>query len=67
MARPGLGRHAYRREPHRLEVPEGGRALSLFFTGAKEREWGFHCPNGWRHWQDFTGGANGEIVGRGCE
>ena len=53
--------------PHRLEIPDGERAVSLFFTGAKEREWGFLCPQGWRHWQDFTGGAYGETVGRGCE
>lgn len=54
-------------QPHRLEVPDGGRAVTLFFTGAKTREWGFHCPQGWRHWQDFTGGAHGETVGLGCE
>lgn len=54
-------------QPHRLEIPEGERAVTLFFTGPKEREWGFHCPRGWRRWQDFCGGTNGEVVGRGCE
>lgn len=54
-------------QAHRLEVLEGERAITLFFTGEKTREWGFHCPNGWRHWQEFTGGEHGEIVGRGCE
>jgi hypothetical protein len=53
-------------DAHRLVIPEGGRAVSLFFTGPKVREWGFHCPKGWVHWRDFTGGENGEIVGRGC-
>lgn len=40
--------------------------ISLFFTGAKERDWGFHCPKGFVPWQDFTGGKHGESVGRGC-
>ncbi len=51
---------------HRLEILPGERAVSLFITGPKVREWGFLCPQGWRHWRDFTGGEHGEIVGRGC-
>lgn len=54
-------------DAHRLEVVEGKSAVSLFMTGPKIREWGFLCPQGWRHWRDFTGGANGELIGRGCE
>lgn len=56
-------------DTHRLIIPEGGRAVSLFITGPKVRDWGFWCPNGERfvHWRTFTGGENGEIVGRGCE
>ncbi len=50
---------------HRLEIAEGGRALSLFITGPKVRQWGFACPNGWRHWRDFVGEDTGQ-VGRGC-
>lgn len=53
-------------DSHRLEVSNGGYAVSLFFTGQKVREWGFWCPNGWVHWRDFTAGENGELVGRGC-
>jgi hypothetical protein len=53
-------------DSHRLIMPDGGKAISLFMTGPKVRDWGFHCPNGWVHWRDFTGGANGELVGRGC-
>lgn len=53
-------------DSHRLEIPEGGRAVSLFMTGPKVREWGFHCPRGWVHWRDFTAGPNGELIGRGC-
>lgn len=51
---------------HRLEILPGERAVSLFLTGPKVREWGFQCAKGWVHWRDFTGGANGELVGRGC-
>jgi hypothetical protein len=51
---------------HRLELVGGAPAISLFMTGPKVREWGFACPQGWRHWREFTGGENGELVGRGC-
>lgn len=51
---------------HRIELFPGERALSLFMTGEKVREWGFACPQGWVHWRDFTAGDNGERVGRGC-
>lgn len=54
-------------DAHRLVLPEGVRAVSLFFTGPKVREWGFWCEHGWRHWMDFTAGVNGETVGQGCE
>ena len=53
-------------DSHRLEILPGERAVSLFMTGPKTREWGFWCPNGWVHWRDFTAGDNGELVGRGC-
>jgi len=53
-------------DAHRLEILPGERAITLFMTGPKLREWGFWCPHGWRHWRDFTGGANGELIGRGC-
>ncbi|WP_228275265.1 hypothetical protein [Stakelama tenebrarum] len=53
-------------DAHRLELIDGAPFVSLFFTGPKVREWGFHCPNGWVDWRDFTAGAHGELVGRGC-
>ena len=60
---------------HRLELPQQyGHgdpvlpAISLFITGPRVREWGFHCPHaGWVHWRDFTAGPNGETIGRGCD
>ena len=52
-------------QAHRIEIDQP--CLTVFVTGPKVREWGFHCPHGWRHWLDFTRpGAPGEI-GRGCE
>lgn len=65
----GAGSMVFRRprSAHRLEVPERGRAITLFITGPRIRTWGFHCPDaGWRHWRDFTGGERGELIGRGC-
>lgn len=35
----------------------------LFITGPKIREWGFHCPCGWKHWRDFVGVRDGEAKG----
>ncbi|MDP2129964.1 MAG: hypothetical protein U0975_16210 [Erythrobacter sp.] len=51
---------------HRLEVSKGETAISLFITGPKVREWGFDCPQGWVHWQDFTDETDASQVGRGC-
>lgn len=42
-------------------------AWSLFLTGPKVREWGFDCPNGWRHWKEFTAGPDGAEIGKGCD
>lgn len=51
---------------HRLELVEGEPAETLFITGPRVREWGFHCPKGWLHWRQFVNpDAEGE-VGRGC-
>lgn len=51
---------------HRLVIPEGGRAVTLFFTGPVVRDWGFHCPNGWVHWKDFVDVNDHGSIGRGC-
>lgn len=51
---------------HRIEL-HAGPCWTLFITGPRIRSWGFHCPQGWRHWKVFTKpGAPGEI-GKGCE
>ncbi len=56
-----LGLRRAQGQPDQWEWP-----LTLFLTGPKIREWGFWCPQGWRHWRDFTD-ATGARVGRGCE
>lgn len=50
---------------HRMTVNK--RAWTIFITGPKVREWGFHCPKGWRPWQEFCSGASPGQVGKGCE
>ena len=54
------------RSAHRIEL-HAGPCKTLFITGPRIREWGFHCPQGWRHWRDFTAGPNGETIGKGCD
>lgn len=49
---------------HRL-ILKGNKALTLFLTGKKSREWGFYCPKGWMHWTKFTD-AEGNQTGSGC-
>ncbi|WP_291295838.1 hypothetical protein [Elioraea sp.] len=55
---------------HRVELllDEGFElpVWTLFITGPRVREWGFWCPQGWRHWREFTD-KTGSRVGRGCE
>lgn len=64
---------------HSIELlPDASSAArpvwTLFLTGPKYREWGFHCPKGWRRWQDFTadtydaaGRRMTSQTGRGCD
>ena len=51
---------------HRIELTNGN-CWTLFLTGPRLRTWGFHCPNGWADWRDFTNpGDGGATIGRGC-
>ena len=40
---------------------------TIFITGRKIRDWGFHCPKGWRLWSDFVSQDDHGKVGRGCD
>lgn len=51
---------------HRIEVGEVS-CWTLFITGPRYREWGFHCPSGWVHWQDFTAENDSGSIGKGCD
>jgi len=50
---------------HRIEVNDP--CWTLFVTGPSVREWGFHCPKGWRRWQDFVDERDAGAIGRGCD
>jgi hypothetical protein len=50
---------------HRIEVD--APCWSLFITGPRVRQWGFHCPKGWRHWKVFVDERDHGKIGRGCE
>lgn len=52
---------------HRLEIRDGGGCKTLFITGPRIREWGFHCPRGWKHWKDFVARGDAGAVGPGCD
>lgn len=53
---------------HRVELAYRTPPVwTLFITGPRIREWGFHCPNGWRRWQDFSAPHHRGQIGRGCE
>ena len=54
------------RAAHRVELVSGN-CISLFVTGPRIREWGFHCPAGWRHWKQFTAPHNTGEIGPGCD
>ena len=53
--------------PHRVELHDGG-CFTLFVTGPRCREWGFHCPErGWIHWRRFVDPKDAGAVGSGCD
>jgi hypothetical protein len=54
------------RSPHRVVLPRGP-VWTLFITGPVVRDWGFYCPQGWRHWRDFTRRDDPGAIGKGCE
>lgn len=50
---------------HRIELVDGP-CWTLFLTGLRLRDWGFHCRLGWVPWQQFTKPENPGEIGRGC-
>ncbi len=37
---------------HRLKLSDHDDAWSLWISGPKYREWGFHCPSGWKSYKE---------------
>jgi hypothetical protein len=52
---------------HRVELVDGKPCWTLFITGPRCREWGFHCPQGWIHWKAFTAAGQPGQIGKGCD
>ena len=38
---------------HRIELPAGETATTIFITGPVVRTWGFVCPQGWMSWKQY--------------
>ena len=52
---------------HRVELVNGP-CWTLFLTGPRYREWGFHCEQrGWMHWKLFTAIDDSGATGKGCD
>lgn len=68
----GTVKFALPSKAHRIELLVDGEGYSIpcwtvFITGPRVRQWGFHCPErGWVHWQDFVAADDVGAVGRGC-
>jgi hypothetical protein len=56
---------------HRIELlRRAGHELpcwTLFITGPRYREWGFHCESRWVPWQKFVSVGDSGSVGPGCD
>ncbi len=50
-----------------MGLPYHKTCKTIFITGPRIRSWGFHCPQGWRHWRQFTDPKDLGSIGRGCE
>lgn len=49
--------------PERVPIP----CWTVVITGRVVRDWGFWCPKGFVHWQDFTAPGDYGQVGKGCD
>ena len=51
---------------HRIELFPGQECWTLFLTGPILRQWGFHCPQGWKPWKKFVNMESPGEAGPGC-
>lgn len=55
-------------DAHRVQLIDNKPVWTLFIRGPTVREWGFLCPQGWRHWTEYTSVRDyGNEIGKGCE
>lgn len=68
LRRYGAGAIKLRRakSPHRIIMNTGKPCWTIFITGPRIREWGFHCPNGWKDWKSFVKLRNAGDPSGGC-
>jgi hypothetical protein len=66
IRKAGQWKFRFARTAHRIEL-HNGPCWTLFINGAKLRNWGFHCPKGWRPWQQFVDERDHGSIGRGCD
>lgn len=60
--------------PHRVALNPGAKPVwSIWLRWPPIREWGFHCPKGWRHWKeycntrDYSKPGSASEIGPGCD
>lgn len=60
----GPGSVLFRRATHlhRLILPAGAPATTLFLHRRKSREWGFRTDGGWVHWRTYTEARGEEAI-----
>lgn len=71
----GAGSIIFRRaeKPHRLVLDADSVVWTLWLRWPARREWGFHCPKGWRHWKDYVDHTGDyytrerSTIGKGCD
>lgn len=67
VRRAGAVKFRLAKTAHRIEL-HAGPCWTLFINGPKLRNWGFHCPRGWRPWQEFVRlEGNDSSPGKGCD
>lgn len=70
---PGNVRFRKAEMPHRLVLNEGQPVWTIWLRWPPRRQWGFHCPRGWRSWKDYVAEADyskpgsTSTVGKGCD
>ena len=72
IRRPGEIIYRLPEDSHRVALHRDRQGIPLpawtvFITGARVREWGFHCPKGWVQWDKFVSANDSGAVGKGCD